>query len=126
MKYLYIGIAVLALVLTGSLLCGMAVERTLEVPLFALEQTLTALDAGETERAAALGSAAKASWERREPFLCSVLSHEELDAANTTFAELSSYGVTRSETEFRSRCLLLITQLRHMCQMDKPTFYNFL
>lgn len=126
MKYLYIGAAVLAAVLAGSLLCGAAVGRTLQAPLDALEQALAAADAGESEAATEHGASAKAAWERGEAFLCSILSHEELDAVKTAFAELESYGVTRSEEEFRRCCAVLITQLEHIAAMDKPLLYNFL
>lgn len=126
MKYLYIGAAVLAVVLTGSILCGVLVDRTLQAPLDELERALAAADAGDLTAAVGHGASAKKAWARGEAFLCSFLSHEELDAAKTAFAELESYGVTRSESEFRSRCAVLLAQLEHIAAMDKPLFYNFL
>ena len=126
MKLCWFGCGILAVLLALSLLCGLLTQRSTRDAAAALEQALEALDRDETAQAVEAGALARQHWQRHRRFLCAVLSHDELDGIEQGFAELRAYSAVGDAAELRSRCEVLLLQLRHIAQLDAPYAENFL
>lgn len=126
MKYLYIGMGVLVVLLAVCILCGVMVSNSTQQSSDALCRAVEAVDSGDFPTAVAFAKEAEAAWQKREHFLSSILSHEELDEITRAFSDLRSYAATQTEDEFRCRCEELILRLNHISEMDFPHFYNFM
>lgn len=125
MKYLYIGIGVLVLLLAGCILSTALISVCTCKAADALEVALSAFDEGSFSAAAAQAEYAKSEWDRHAKLLSALLSHEELDEIDAAFTALDSYRKTQTADEFRNRCAELSLRLRHITQMDIPFYYNF-
>lgn len=125
MKYLYIGIGVLAALLALCILSTLLVSFGTRAALSSLETSLTAFDEGDFLTAMEHAMHAKSEWEQHSGLLSTLLSHEELDEIDAGFTALSSYCITKTTDEFRSLCAELSLRLRHITQMDIPFYYNF-
>lgn len=125
MKYLYLGAAILAVLLAVCILSTAVIGSHTRRIAETLEDALSAFDGGNLSEAAALADRAKNTWERSAKLLSAMLSHEELDEIDTAFSALDSYRRTQAADEFRSRCAELALRLRHIAQMDIPFYYNF-
>ena len=125
MKYLYIGVGVLAVLLAACILSTTVISSCTRETADALEHALSAFDEDDFPAAAAQASRAKSEWDQHAKLLSALLSHEELDEIDTAFTALDSYRKTQTADEFRSRCAELSLRLRHITQMDIPFYYNF-
>lgn len=126
MKYFYIGLGILAVLLALSiggsvLLC----QSTRESEAY-LQEAAEALTEDDFSAAVLLAGKAERSFARRRELLGALLSHEELDEISVDFSDLLVYGAEDSREEFRARCEALRFRLRHVAEMDVPFYYNFL
>lgn len=125
MKYLYLGAAILAVLLAACILSGVLVSTATEGALDSLDLALEAFDRSGLAQAAPYAKAAKQDWQRHSRLLSALLGHEELDEIEALFTSLESYTRTASADDFRSVCAELALRLRHITQMDVPFYYNF-
>ena len=125
MKYLYIGLGTLIVLLAASILSCVLIASALDVPERSLEQAQLSVDT-DLQDAVRYAEEAADAWEQRRHFLSSFLSHDELDEVDRAFVELRTYGRTRTQEEFEARCAELRLRLRHISEMDIPFYYNFL
>ncbi len=126
MKYLYIGGGILLVLLALSILSGIMISGCVDTARAELVQAVEEMDGGDFSLAVTHGTAAAKEWESHKNLLSALLSHEELDEISTGFSDLRSYAVTRTEEEYRARCLELEFRLEHIAEMDVPFYYNFL
>ena len=126
MKYFYIGLGVLAVLLALSIGSSALLCRSTQDPERLLQNADAALLADDFPAAAALAGRAARAFDRRRDLLSAMLSHEELDEIAIGFSDLEVYAAEGSREEFRARCKELQFRLRHIAEMDLPFYYNFL
>lgn len=99
-----------------------AVEKTTVV----LETAVQAENHGGKEASLQIIRQASDIWKSHEPFFGTVLRHDEIDNVVEEFARLESYASTEDQDDFLSNCKALIARLKHIQEMEKPTFQNIM
>ncbi|MCQ2419361.1 MAG: DUF4363 family protein [Clostridia bacterium] len=126
MKYLYIGILILALTLALSIVLvtwmDICISRTVRL----LEKALDACDREDTALAYEKGREAEALWKKYDGLLGVVLDHAEADGITFGIAEMNSYAVTDTLSDFRRCCAEVCAQMHHVSQKEWPFYYNLL
>lgn len=126
MKRLYIGIALLAIMLAVSI-CLTAAFSALHEPLSSkLDQAKSAAVAGDWEKATALTSDARASWVQFRRFTAAVADHEPLEQMDSLFARLEVLGQLREVDEFAADCAELSRLATAMAESQAFTWWNML
>lgn len=126
MKYLYIGLGVLAVLLALCIGSSVFLCRSTRQSEALLLDADAALREDDFPAAVAFADEAQRAFDRRRELLGALLSHEELDEIAIAFSALEVYGAEGSREEFRVRCEELLFRLRHVAEMDVPFYYNFL
>ena len=126
MKRLYIGIALLAVMLALGIVLTM-VFTALHAPLTeTLEKAQTAAAAGDWETATRLVSDAKEDWTGFRHFAAAVADHEPLEQMDCLFARLEVLGRLRETDEFAAGCAELARLSTAMADSQKLTWWNLL
>ena len=94
----------------GSIWSLRVVERTMD------EIALT-VEAGQLEQA-------YTQWEDAQLLLGSLLLHDEIDQADRLFDRVLAAQASGSETDYRVDCAELLTQLRHLPDLQRPSLKN--
>ena len=126
MKYLLLGLFLIALLLGGGLLALWQTARALdetEAPLRAMEDPLRS---GDYEALLALTEESRALWEERYGFFASIFSHADLEDVDQSYASLAAYAEQEELAEFRDAYRRLWDLLEHLRRMDIPYYYNIL
>lgn len=126
MKYCYLGLGILAVLLALSIGSSVLLRRSTEESEAYLQEAAAAAATDELSAATTAAGRAEAAFERRRKLLGALLSHEELDEIAVSFAQLGVYGEEGSREEFRAQCESLRFRLRHVAEVDVPFYYNFL
>ena len=122
MKYFYIGLLILALLLGGCIWAGRALRERTEAAAAPLEQALAALERGDEALGRSLLARAGAEWRRSEGLLASLLSHERTQAVSAALAELEEL---RGEALLRS-CGRVLRALRELAETESLRWRNLL
>ena len=120
MKYFYIGLMILALLLGGCIWAGRALRERTEAAAAPLEQALAALERGDEALGRSLLARAGAEWRRSEGLLASLLNHERTQAVSAALAELDSL---REETLIPA-CRRAIRALRELAETESLRWRN--
>ena len=126
MKYLLLGIFLLALLVGSGLLVLWQTSRALdetEAPLRAMEAPLRESD---YETMLALTEESRTVWEEYYGFFASIFSHADLEDVDQSYASLSAYAEKEELAEFRDAYRRLCDLLDHLRLMDIPYYYNIL
>ena len=126
MKYLYVGIAILAICLAACTASTWALSKYTDHAVSLLEQAQLHADAGSFQQAEQLVRQAKEFWQDHHGFFGVILRHDEADQINATFWELVEYAQNNCSEEFEPSCAMLIEQINHLSDMEKPHYYNVL
>ena len=120
MKYLCIGLLILALLLAGGLLDAGQVEARTEAVAGLLEQALTALRAEDEAGCRALLAQAGEEWAQQEALLSSLLSHDRTGGIGADFAEAAAMPAD----ELERCCLRLLRAVRELAASERTSFKN--
>lgn len=126
MKYLYIGVGILAVTLVLSILSVCLLGGFVTQAADRLDAAVDALDRSDTAAAEAQAEQAQMLWKKYSGFVCSILDHSESDAITWGLANVRSYAVTESYDEFRASCVETAAMIRHVANMERPYYYNIL
>lgn len=126
MKYLYIGVTILALCLTLCLVLTAALERHTKEAADLLQQALDYADQEQFAQAEQLVLQAQALWHDKHGFFCTMLRHDAANEIYTTFYELIEYAQNDCVEEFEPSCAALIEQIRHLAEIENLSYYNIL
>lgn len=122
MKYFWIGIVILVLLLW---LC-IGVNATLAAYTAQVrEQLAPAIEAAQQQEytlAAQRAKKAADAWQTHLHFYASVLCHDETDEITAGFAELEVV----EDAEFLQTAAMLLARLEHISEMDLPLLHNVL
>lgn len=126
MKYLYIGVSLLAVTLAASILTLCALNTRADETAAQLEAAIVAFDQDDWQTATACVEKAESLWNHHKGFLGTLLDHEESDTIQWGLANIRSFAVTGSGEEFRAGCTETAAMIRHVAQMERPYYYNIL
>lgn len=126
MKYLYIGISVLAVLLAVCIISNLWAATGLDGAQASLSAALDALNRNDFAAAVAHGADAAAQWEARKNVFSVLSDHEALDEISVGFSALHAYAAEHEVAEYRARCRELLLRLDRLARADLPFYYNFL
>ena len=120
MKYFYIGMMILCLLLTGCLAAGWVIGRSVTAVSLPLEEAFDAIRSGSEARGLGLIRQASEEWSRREGVLACLLRHDLTDEIAT---ELAGLPWARG-TELLRSCTRVLEALRSLEEGEKATWRN--
>lgn len=126
MKYLYIGLSLLAATLAASIVSLCTLNLRTNEAAVQLEAAIDAFDRDDWQTATACVEKAGDIWDHYSGLLGTVLDHQESDAIKWGLANIRSFAVTKSGEEFRAGCTETAAMIRHVAQMERPYYYNIL
>ena len=126
MKYFIAGVGILAVLLALSILSGVFVANRVQPARRELSAAVAALEREEYDAACSHAETAAKKWKAEQPKLSAILSHETLEEIALAFSDLRVYSEREYYAEFLARCKLLQMQLKHISQMDIPSYFNLL
>lgn len=126
MKYLYIGIGILAVTLAACIAIVVCMNVCITRAAKLLDEALEAYDSNRLEAAYEKGRQAEKLWNKYEGFLGVVLDHEEADGITFGVAEMNSYAHTNTPEDFRRCCAEVNAQMYHVANKELPYYYNLL
>ena len=126
MKYLTIGVSILAVLLCLCLLFSWLSKVYLEETTRPLREAARYFPAGDCDSILPLVEEAHSVWKSHKGFFSSILSHAELDEVNYCFASLTAYAASGEMAELLDAHSRLISMLDHLQAMDQPRYYNIL
>ena len=110
MKRMWIGAAILALLLAAGLLVGEVMENRMSPGAETLRRAAEAARAEEWDQAAELADAVRADWERTRWLAEILATHENLEQIEISFGQLDSYARTDGAA-YSALCDTLASQL---------------
>ena len=122
MRYLLIGLLLLALLLSFCLWITADASSRFQEILLPLEQAETLAMQGSRDEAESLCRQAAALWQRHYPALAAVMNHKDLDEVTRSFSALQQ----AAPEEFLSSCSSLLALLRSFREADRLNFHNLL
>ena len=126
MKYFWIPVALLALLLGASLANARLVEAEVEPWREAVESSVASAEDGDWESALRAVRGARESWDARKDYLHIVTAHDELDQVDLLFASAESFAREEDMAEFRAEATELTVQLGILVELQKLTLRNAL
>lgn len=122
MKYMYIGLLILCLLLCACYLSTRQIDQRTEAMLLPLHRALQAFQAGDLTTKTRYVEETTAHWEQNEAFFASLLSHEKTAQVSEDLRILS----LDHPEEFEKACVRLIDNLQRIRHMDLPVPENIL
>lgn len=126
MKYLYVGIAILALCLALCVTTTCMLTRYTKEASQMLEEAQTHAAQAQYDAATRLVSQSNKLWKRHHGFFGIILRHDEADDVNAMYQRLLAYAEEESSEEFLPTCAELIQRIHHLADMELPHYYNVL
>ena len=126
MKYLTIGVSILAVLLCLCLLFSWLSTRYLRETEKPLQEAARYFPAGDFDSILPLMEESHAVWKSLKGFFSSILSHAELDEVNYCFSSLTAYAAEGEMAEFLDAYTRMTAMLEHLRAMDQPRYYNIL
>lgn len=126
MKYFYIPCAILALILSLSLLNAKAMDNYVTDWCEELNAAQEAAEGGYWAEAEHLIRSVHDVWDEKQSYLHIVSVHAELDEAEALLAKSLSFARDQDDAEFRANTAELITQLRLLSEIQEVSIKNIL
>ena len=126
MKYFYIPCAILALILSLSLLNAGAVSDCVTAWCGELNAAQTAADGGNWAEAEHRIASVHDAWDKKQAYFHIVSVHAELDEAEALLAKSLSFAREQDAAEFRANIAELITRLRLLSEIQEVSVKNIL
>ena len=126
MKYFWIPVALLTLLLGVSLANARLVEAEVTPWCGAIESSVASAEDGDWEEARRAVRAARESWDARKDYLHIVTAHDELDRVDILFATAEGFAMEEDMAEFRAEASELTVQLGIIVELQKLTLRNAL
>ena len=126
MKRLWLGVALLGVLLAASI-AVQAVTSRLHHPIAQdLEQAADAALAEDWEQAQRLYRRAQDAWQRCHGATASIADHSPMDELDMLFAELNVFSREREAVHFAATCRSAAQMAQAMAQAHSLTWWNFL
>ena len=125
MKRVWIGGALLAVLLTAGLLAGWAMDRGLCPGAEKLKLAGELAAAGQWEAAEELVDEVEDDWEDRRWLVTALYDHEIVDDSDAALAQLETYCDARDAVAFRALCRALAENMEAAGKAHRGTVENF-
>ena len=122
MKYLFVGLLLLALLLAFCLWSGSALARKLNLVIGPMQQAVSKAEQGQTAAARERVVAARRIWQQHSKTLAASLDHSALDAITLAFAALQD----APNQDLLPQCRTLLLLLQNLKESDSLTIQNLL
>lgn len=122
MKYLWIGAAILAVLLVVCLCVNEKLAEATQAVEKELQSAESFAAAHDFDHAAEHAKKAADEWDTHLRFFASVLCHDETDEITAGLAELQVV----EDAEFLQSVSTLLARLSHISEMDRPFLHNIL
>ncbi len=126
MKRLWLGVALLAVLLAASIAAQAVTGRIHEPIAKDLEQAADAALAEDWEQANLSYRRARDAWQRCHGATASVADHSPMDELDMLFAELQVFAREREAVHFAATCRSAAQMAQAMAQAHSLTWWNFL
>lgn len=126
MKRLWIGVALLALLLAVGVYLTAAFEALHRPLADKMEAASAAAIAGDWEKAMALTDEARADWKRIRHFTAAVADHEPLEEMDSLFSRLEILGKLELRADFAAECRRLACLAEAIAESQAVTWWNLL
>ena len=126
MKRVWIGGALLAVLVAVGLLAGWAMDRGLCPGAEKLRKAGELAAAGRWEAAEELLEEVEEDWEDRRWLVTALYDHEIVDDTDAALAQLETYCDARDAVAFRALCRALAENMEAAGKAHKGTVENFL
>ena len=126
MKQLWIGVALLAVLLVAGLLAAAWMGQLHGESAAALEQAARAALEEDWHAALTLEDAAKRRWEKSRKATAALADHSPLENIGFLFAQLEVYGALRDQGAFAACCVELRMQLLALEDAHRAAWDNIL
>ena len=126
MKQLWYGIALLAVLLIGSLFLGNHLENACQQPIRDLDRAAEAATEENWNLAAALITRAKKDWQQHRKLAAALVNHSPLEQIDTGFAQLDTYIAAADSVQFSALCACLEQSLKLLHQSHTFHWWNLL
>lgn len=126
MKRCWFGLGLLIILLVGSLLVTVYMDRTHAPLAQTVEQAGQKALEGDWGNANALAGKARASWEEHWNVGAVFADHDPMEDINGLFQQLQAYAQARDSMGFASVCGLLKSQLEAMADAHSFVWWNLL
>lgn len=126
MKHLLMGVSILLLCLGLCIVSISVLDRWTTHAVTQLDRAMALADQELFDEAELLVNETWEFWRKRRGFFGMVLRHAESDQVNSTFRQLVEYAQNGCTEEFEPTCADLMEQINHLCNMEKPYYYNVL
>ena len=126
MKYLMLGLGLMALLLCSSLFVLWRTACCLDEVAAPLHTVQALLEEEDYESILALTEESQSLWESHRGYFCSIFSHAELEDIDQGYASLIAYAEQEELAELRDAHRRLLERMEHLRRMDLPYYYNIL
>lgn len=126
MKYVIISIAILALLLSFSLLFSFLSTHYLTAVTELLHSAADYLPAEDWDSLRAFTEDAEAYWDDHRSYFSSLLDHNELEDIDRMLTSLLAYAQTQEPVHYYETYIRLISMLEHIQNMDMLKLSNIL
>lgn len=123
MKYLYVGIAILAVILGFCLTTTFLLNRYTQQSANCLREADTLAGQGRFPEAAAKVVRARELWDGHRCLYGVILRHDEADEVTFSFHAIERYAQLADREDFEADCASLVARIDHVANMEKPLFY---
>lgn len=126
MRRLWLGVALLAILLLLGLGTTRAMDRIHPTAAGELTQAGAAALEGDWEQARSLSRSAQARWQERWHFTAGVADHGPMEEIDSLMAQLEVYARLEEEKDFAALCFQLSRLLKAMGEAHSFTWWNLL
>lgn len=126
MKRMWIGAALLAVMLVSGILATEFMERTHRPNARDLETAAALALEGDWEKAEALTVRARKNWQKVRPLTASFVDHEPMEEIEGLFAKIDVCASTRDALYFSSSCAYLAELMNALGESHSLTLWNLM
>lgn len=127
MKRIWIALAIMALILSGTLCHSLYISRFANDLTTLLESAESEAESSNWDKAAALTRTAQKKWVDRDRYLHITLRHDVTDGVYTSFREVLEYLQCQEDGgEYSAANARLIAQLELLSEAEQLTLKNIL
>lgn len=126
MKRLWLGVVILAVLLTGGTVVTCSMNATHSQISHTLQQAADTAMAGDLNKAVELAADAKQQWERHWRFTAAFADHTPMDELDSLFAEMEIFAEARDMPHFAVCCASLAKAAQAMADSHNLSWWNLL
>lgn len=126
MKYLYVALGILAVILGFCLTTTLLLDRYVDETSACLKSAQTHAEQGDFDSAAEQVQKAMGIWDKHQGLFGVILRHDEADEVSFSLHSLLAYAEISDADDFRAECAELIARIDHVSGLENPHYYNIL